>query len=208
MKKDKLKKIADYSNNANNFKAKKSQRGGKEKSVVCPDFGMTHANLVGTLSNVPEYLLINEILQMDFYYPSKTGRKIKKPIYKSKPAISLVKKLLSYIAYYTVFSKFDNKAVEIHNETIVEFANGNRKIYKESNAYLVKKKLEDKTLHLPKDTDIIADFSNIQKIVTPNGVRFESARNESGHGDRYSALANTIEVAESKQPFFFIPTRS
>jgi phage FluMu gp28-like protein len=79
---------------------------------------------------------------------------------------------------------------------------------KESNAYLVKKKLEDKTLHLPKDTDIIADFSNIQKIVTPNGVRFESARNESGHGDRYSALANTIEVAESKQPFFFIPTRS
>lgn len=69
---------------------------------------------------------------------------------------------------------------------------------KESLAYPVRGKMEDKTLRIPFDPDIRADLRSVTKETTAAGnIRFSAERSESGHADRFWALALAIEAASA-----------
>ncbi len=62
-------------------------------------------------------------------------------------------------------------------------------------------KMENKTIRLPEDRDLINDIHSIKKMVTIAGnIRFDAERNQSGHADRYWALALAVHAASSSGP--------
>jgi phage FluMu gp28-like protein len=61
---------------------------------------------------------------------------------------------------------------------------------KERMAYATRGAMEDRALRIPDDPQIRADFRKLQKVTTDSGnVRFVAERDDSGHADRFWALA-------------------
>ena len=66
---------------------------------------------------------------------------------------------------------------------------------KESLAYPLKAALEDRTLRVPDDPAIVADFRAIRKTTTSAGnIRFEGERTANGHSDRFWAAALALHA--------------
>lgn len=69
---------------------------------------------------------------------------------------------------------------------------------KERMAYPLRAKFEDKTIRIPDTREIRADIRGVKKTVGAGGaIRFDAARNENGHCDRFWALALAVEAAGS-----------
>lgn len=69
---------------------------------------------------------------------------------------------------------------------------------KERMAYPLRAKFEDKTIRIPDTSEIRADIRGVKKTVGAGGaIRFDAARNENGHCDRFWALALSVEAAGS-----------
>lgn len=76
---------------------------------------------------------------------------------------------------------------------------------KESLAYPLKAALEDRTLRVPDDPAIVADFRAIRKTTTSAGnIRFEGERTVNGHSDRFWAAALALH-AKSGGSWTFAP---
>lgn len=72
---------------------------------------------------------------------------------------------------------------------------------KESLAYPVRGKLEDKRLRIPYSPEIRADLRAVTKETTAAGnIRFTAERSENGHADRFWALALAIHAAGNSGP--------
>lgn len=72
---------------------------------------------------------------------------------------------------------------------------------KESLAYPVRGKMEDKRLRIPYKPEIRADLRAVTKETTPSGnIRFTAERSENGHADRFWALALAIHAAGNSGP--------
>jgi phage FluMu gp28-like protein len=70
---------------------------------------------------------------------------------------------------------------------------------KESLAYPLKAALEDRTLRVPDDPAIVADFRAIRKTTTSAGnIRFEGERTANGHSDRFWAAALALHAKGRK----------
>ncbi|MFH1136570.1 MAG: terminase family protein [Pseudomonadota bacterium] len=68
---------------------------------------------------------------------------------------------------------------------------------KQELAMTLRRRFEDQRIRIPDDRDIREELHRIQKTVTAAGnVRFDAARNESGHADRFWALALAVHAAE------------
>lgn len=66
---------------------------------------------------------------------------------------------------------------------------------KEKMAYPLRAKFEDKTIRIPDTREIRADIRGVKKTVGAGGaIRFDAARNENGHCDRFWALALAVEA--------------
>lgn len=69
---------------------------------------------------------------------------------------------------------------------------------KEKMAYPMRAKFEDKTIRIPDTPEIRADIRGVKKTVGAGGaIRFDAARSENGHSDRFWALALAVEAAGS-----------
>lgn len=69
---------------------------------------------------------------------------------------------------------------------------------KEKMAYPLRAKFEDKTIRIPDTREIRADIRGVKKTVGAGGaIRFDAARNENGHCDRFWALVLAVEAAGS-----------
>ncbi len=67
---------------------------------------------------------------------------------------------------------------------------------KERMAFPLRAKFEDKTIRIPDTAAIRADLRGVKKTVGTSGlIRFDSARNENGHCDRFWAMALGVEAA-------------
>lgn len=67
---------------------------------------------------------------------------------------------------------------------------------KETLAYPVRGKMEDKRLRIPYKPEIRADLRAVTKETTASGnIRFTAERSENGHADRFWALALAIQAA-------------
>jgi len=67
---------------------------------------------------------------------------------------------------------------------------------KETLAYPLKAAMEDKTLRIPDDRAVFADFRAIRKTTTSAGnIRFEGERTKDGHSDRFWAAALALHAA-------------
>jgi len=67
---------------------------------------------------------------------------------------------------------------------------------KEALAVPVRQKFEERTVRIPDDSVVREDLHKVRKTVTATGnVRFDAARDESGHADRFWALALAIQAA-------------
>jgi len=67
---------------------------------------------------------------------------------------------------------------------------------KESLAYPVRSKMEDRLLRIPYDKQIRADLRSLTKQTTASGnIRFTAERTPDGHADRFWALALAVEAA-------------
>ena len=76
---------------------------------------------------------------------------------------------------------------------------------KESLAYPLKAAMEDRTMRIPDDPAIVADFRAIRKTTTSAGnIRFEGERTKDGHSDRFWAAALALHAA-SRPHAQFIP---
>lgn len=70
---------------------------------------------------------------------------------------------------------------------------------KETLAYPVRSKLEDRKVRIPYDPVIRADLRKVSKETTAAGnIRFNAERDEAGHADRFWALALAIHAASSE----------
>jgi phage FluMu gp28-like protein len=70
---------------------------------------------------------------------------------------------------------------------------------KESLAYPLKAALEDRTLRIPDDPAVVADFRAIRKTTTSAGnIRFEGERTANGHSDRFWAAALALHAKGRK----------
>lgn len=77
---------------------------------------------------------------------------------------------------------------------------------KETLAYPLKAALEDHTLKIPDDPNVIADFRSIRKETTSAGnVRFAGDRTTNGHADRFWAAALALHAKGSATPCQFAP---
>ena len=77
---------------------------------------------------------------------------------------------------------------------------------KEKMAYPMRAKFEDKTIRIPDSTEIRADIRAVKKTVGAGGaIRFDAARNENGHADRFWALALAVEAAGSGGESYITP---
>lgn len=69
---------------------------------------------------------------------------------------------------------------------------------KETLAYPVRAKFEDRSVRIPYDRHIRADLRSVTKTTTSAGnIRFTAERSEEGHADRFWALALAIHAAGS-----------
>ena len=69
---------------------------------------------------------------------------------------------------------------------------------KEEMAYPMRARFEDKTIRIPDTSEIRADIRAVKKTVGAGGaIRFDAARSENGHSDRFWALALAVEAAGS-----------
>jgi phage FluMu gp28-like protein len=80
---------------------------------------------------------------------------------------------------------------------------------KESLAYPLRAALEDRTLRIPDDSAIVADFRSIRKTTTSAGnIRFEGERTANGHSDRFWAAALALHAAgRPRAAFIPVPFR-
>ena len=70
---------------------------------------------------------------------------------------------------------------------------------KEEMAFSLRGALEDHRLTIPDDRNVMADFRAVRKTVTSAGnIRFDAARTELGHSDRFWACALAIHAAGSR----------
>jgi phage FluMu gp28-like protein len=77
---------------------------------------------------------------------------------------------------------------------------------KESLAYPLKAALEDRTLRIPDDPAIDADFRAIRKTTTSAGnIRFEGERTANGHSDRFWAAALALHAGKRPSGPTFMP---
>ena len=66
-------------------------------------------------------------------------------------------------------------------------------------AFSLRGALEDHRLTIPDDRNVMADFRAVRKTVTSAGnIRFDAARTELGHSDRFWACALAIHAAGSR----------
>jgi len=71
---------------------------------------------------------------------------------------------------------------------------------KEDLATAVRVRVDERTMSLPDDAEVIGDFASIRKTVTSAGnLRFDAEANESGHADRFWARALTVHAHGSKK---------
>ncbi len=76
---------------------------------------------------------------------------------------------------------------------------------KERIAVSVKRRMEDGTLVIPDDRDLISDIHSIKKTVTAsNNIRFDAEATDKGHADRFWALALATEAAVRMRPIIRI----
>ena len=82
---------------------------------------------------------------------------------------------------------------------------------KESLAYPLRGKMEDRTLRIPYDKQVRADLRSVTKQVTTAGnIRFTAERTPDGHADRFWALALALHAASGKPSMYAyqaVPTR-
>jgi phage FluMu gp28-like protein len=77
---------------------------------------------------------------------------------------------------------------------------------KESMAYALRSRMEDRTLRIPDDRAVFADFRGIRKTVTAAGnIRFDGERTKDGHSDRFWAAALCVEAASSPNSLYCPP---
>ncbi len=77
---------------------------------------------------------------------------------------------------------------------------------KESLAYPLKAALEDRTLRIPDDPAIVADFRAIRKTTTSAGnIRFKGERTANGHSDRFWAAALALHAKGGARGPTFLP---
>ena len=77
--------------------------------------------------------------------------------------------------------------------------------FKEDAAFKLKSAMEDRSLRIPDDKEIFADFRSMRKTVTSAGnIRFEGERTKDGHSDRFWACA-LAHHAKSAQTTSFMP---
>lgn len=69
---------------------------------------------------------------------------------------------------------------------------------KEKMAYPMRARFEDKTIRIPDTSEIREDIRAVKKTVGAGGaIRFDAARSENGHSDRFWALALAVEAVGS-----------
>lgn len=69
---------------------------------------------------------------------------------------------------------------------------------KEDMSVTIRRRFEDRQLRIPIDRKIREDIHSIKKITTSAGnIRYDADRNETGHADRYWALALAVHAAAS-----------
>lgn len=79
---------------------------------------------------------------------------------------------------------------------------------KESLAYPLKGRMEDRKLRIPDDPIIRADLRKVQKVTTTAGnIRFVAESTPDGHADRFWALALAIHAAEQAPGDTFAASR-
>lgn len=77
---------------------------------------------------------------------------------------------------------------------------------KESLAYPLKAAMEDRTLRIPDDPKVFADFRAIRKTTTTAGnIRFEGERTANGHSDRFWAAALALHAGKRPSGPTFMP---
>lgn len=77
---------------------------------------------------------------------------------------------------------------------------------KESLAYPVRAAMEDRSIRIPDDRDVFADFRSIKKEATSAGnIRFAADRGANGHADRFWALALALHAAKGSGPISVHP---
>ncbi|MGE9271134.1 MAG: terminase large subunit domain-containing protein [Verrucomicrobiales bacterium] len=73
---------------------------------------------------------------------------------------------------------------------------------KEELAYPVRKAFEDRSVKIPRDEALEADLRKIRKETTAAGnIRFTAESDESGHSDRFWALALALHAGKNSAPF-------
>lgn len=77
---------------------------------------------------------------------------------------------------------------------------------KERMAYPLRARFEDKTIRIPDTSEIRADIRGVKKTVGAGGaIRFDAARSENGHSDRFWALALAVEAARTEGESYITP---
>lgn len=77
---------------------------------------------------------------------------------------------------------------------------------KEEMAYPMRARFEDKTIRIPDTLEIRADIRAVKKTVGAGGaIRFDAARSENGHSDRFWALALAVEAAGTEGESYITP---
>ena len=77
---------------------------------------------------------------------------------------------------------------------------------KERMAYPLRARFEDKTIRIPDTSEIRADIRGVKKTVGAGGaIRFDAARSENGHSDRFWALALAVEAAGTEGESYIKP---
>ena len=73
-------------------------------------------------------------------------------------------------------------------------------------AYPMRARFEDKTIRIPDTSEIRADIRAVKKTVGAGGaIRFDAARSENGHSDRFWALALAVEAAGTEGESYITP---
>ena len=79
---------------------------------------------------------------------------------------------------------------------------------KEKMAYPLRAKFEDKTIRIPDTREIRSDIRGVKKTVGASGaIRFDAARSDNGHCDRFWALALAVEASGNSTQSYFQPVQ-
>ena len=75
-------------------------------------------------------------------------------------------------------------------------------------AYGLRTHFEDRTVFIPKKHEIREDLHSVRRITTTaNNIRFDADRSDSGHADRFWALALALHAASNSSGEIHISTR-